>query len=486
MSEGYRLPGVGVGVGVRQDRLATMLDPFLSAAEHMELVRGREITVREIIGAYLDRSEAAQDELNAYTLIDRRQALLRAELIDRRLFAGEDAGPLAGVAVALKDLIDQKGLPTTAGSSFYRHIGRHSATVVERLEAAGAIIIGRTGLHEFAYGFSSENHWFGPVRNPWDIGTSPGGSSGGSAAAVAAGLATVAIGTDTGGSVRVPAAVCGTVGLKVTHGRVPLTGVFPLAPSLDTVGPLTRTVGDAALVYAAIAGHDPADPYSPVEPVRPPDPAAELRGLVIGVPHPWVDHPTDPILRAAFEAALGRIAGVGAEIRHLEDDFVQPPGLINEAASSEIAVVHGKWFPSRADEYGPEVADRLGPAMAVTVAAGVEARQWRQQLRDHTFELFRECDLLLTPAVAANRKTIGVGTVMVDGTEMGYRQAFSTFSALVNVAAHPALVIPLHESGDPPPAIQLIGPDWSEDRLLAVGMALEHSGIARFRAPADR
>jgi aspartyl-tRNA(Asn)/glutamyl-tRNA(Gln) amidotransferase subunit A len=462
-----------------------MFDPFLSATEQIELVRLRAVTVREIITAYLDRSEAAQDELNAYTLIDRREALLRAELIDRRLFAGEDMGPLAGVAVALKDLIDQKGLPTTAGSSFYRHVGNRSATVVERLESAGAIIIGRTGLHEFAYGFSSENHWFGPVRNPWDPATSPGGSSGGSAVAVAAGLSAVGIGTDTGGSVRVPAAVCGTVGLKVTHGRVPLTGVFPLAPSLDTVGPLTRTVGDAALAYSAMAGHDPADPYSLVEPVKAPDPAAALPGVVVGVPHPWVDHPVDPALRAAFQAALGRLAGAGAVIRHLEDDFVQPPGLINEAASSEIAVVHGKWFPSRADEYGPEVADRLGPAMAVTVAAGVEAKQWRLQLREHTFDLFRECDLLLTPAVAANHKPIGVGTVMVDGIEMGYRRAFSTFSALVNLAGHPALVVPLHEGGDPPPAIQLIGPDWSEDRLLGIGLALERSGIARFRRPAQ-
>lgn len=460
-----------------------MIDPYLSAAQQMELVRIRAITVRELVTAYLDRSEASQERLNAYTLIDRQQALLRAELIDRRLFAGEEVGPLAGVAVAVKDLIDQKGLPTTAGSSFYRHVGKESATVVERLEAAGAIVIGRTGLHEFAFGFSSENHWFGPVRNPWNTDTSPGGSSGGSAVAVAAGLSAVAIGTDTGGSVRVPAAVCGTVGLKVTHGRVPLTGVVPLAPSLDTVGPLTRTVGDAALVYGAIAGHDPADPYSPVEPVKAPDPSAAIRGLVVGVPHPWVDHPVDGPLRAAFDAALGRIAGLGAELRHLEDDFVQPPGHITEAAYSEVAVVHGKWFPSRADEYGPEVADRLGPAMAITVAASVEAKHWRQQLREHTFDLFRQCDVLLTPAVASNHKQIGVGTVAVEGEQMDYRRAFSTFTALVNHAGHPALVVPLHEGGEPPPAIQLIGPDWSEHRLLEVGLALEQAGIVRFRSP---
>ncbi|MBT8165406.1 MAG: amidase [Acidimicrobiia bacterium] len=463
-----------------------MFDPFLSAAEQIELVRIRAVTVRELVTAYLDRSEAARDELNAYTLIDRQEALLRAELIDRRLFAGDDVGPLAGVTVALKDIIDQKGLPTTAGSSFYRHVGNHSATVVERLEAAGAIVIGRTGLHEFAFGFSSENHWFGPVRNPWDPSTSPGGSSGGSAAAVAAGLSAVAIGTDTGGSVRVPAAVCGTVGLKVTHGRVPLTGVFPLAPSLDTVGPLARTVGDASLVYAAMAGHDPSDPYSLIEPVKAPSPDAGIDGLVVGVPHPWVDQQVDPALRAAFDAALARLAGLGAEIRHLEDEFVQPPGMINEAAYSEVAVVHGKWFPSRADEYSPEVADRLGPAMAVTVAASVAAKQWRLDLREHTFDLFRECDVLVTPAVAGNRKEIGSDTVVVDGTEMGYRRAFATFSALVNHAGHPALVVPIHEHGDPPPSLQLIGPDWSEHRLLEIGIALERAGVVRFRPPPGR
>ena len=461
-----------------------MVDPFLPVAEQRELIRMRVITVRELVTAYLDRSEASQDELNAYTLIDRHQALLRAELIDRRLFGGEPAGPLTGVTVGLKDLIDQKGLPTTAGSSFYRHVPNRSATVVERLEAAGAVIIGRTGLHEFAFGFSSENHWFGPVRNPWDPETSPGGSSGGSAVAVAAGLSAIAIGTDTGGSVRVPAALCGVVGLKVTHGRVSLAGVFPLAPSLDTVGPLTRTVGDAALAYQAIAGHDPADPHSVVEPVTAPDPEAGVTGLRVGVPHPWVDQPVDPALRAAFAAAVGRLAALGAEIRHLEDPFVQPPGRITEAAYSEVAMVHGKWFPSRADEYGPEVADRLGPAMAVTVAAGVEARRWREQLREHTFDLFRDCDVLITPAVAAMHKRIGVDELVVDGVSMGYRQALSAFSALVNHAGHPALVVPLREEGDPPPAIQLIGPDWSEHRLLEIGRALELAGVVGFRPPA--
>jgi aspartyl-tRNA(Asn)/glutamyl-tRNA(Gln) amidotransferase subunit A len=458
------------------------MDPYLPAVEQARLVLAGELSARELVAAYLDRSEAAQEQLNAYTLLDRREALLRAELVDRRVTLGEDPGPMAGVAVALKDLIDQKGLTTTCGSSLYRQRAKRSATVVERLEAAGAVIIGRAGLHEFAFGFSSENHWFGPVRNPWDVTTSPGGSSGGSAVAVASGLAAVAIGTDTGGSVRVPAALTGTVGLKVTHGRVPLTGVFPLAPSLDTVGPLTRTVGDAALVYQAIAGADPKDPYSVVEPVKKQEPTS-VNGLRVGVPHPWVDQPTDPKLRATFEASLERLAGLGAEINHLEDDFVQPPGMIEAGVYSEIAVVHGKWFPSRADEYGPEVADRLGHALGVTVAASVEAKKWREQLREHTFDLFRQVDVLATPAVASNHKPIGVDDLLVAGEEMTYRRALSMFSALVNFTSHPAIVLPLSEAGGLPPALQLIGPDWSEHRLLGIGTALEQAGIVAFRPP---
>ena len=219
-------------------------------------IRRREVTAREATAHYLDRSRRLQPELNAYTEIA-DGALEKADAIDEEIRLGHDPGPLGGVPIAIKDLIDQNGVTTTCGSGFYRHRAERSATVVRRLEDAGAIIIGRTGLHEFAFGFSSENDWFGPVRNPWDTDTSPGGSSGGSAVAVAAGLTAGAIGTDTGGSVRVPAALCGVTGLKVTHGRVPLTGVFPLASSLDTVGPLGRTAEDVEALYEVMAGHDP-------------------------------------------------------------------------------------------------------------------------------------------------------------------------------------------------------------------------------------
>ncbi len=210
-------------------------------------------------------------------------------------------GPLAGVPMALKDLIDQaqltehgrEQLPDSAAAA-------SSAPVVTRLEQAGAVIIGRTGLHEYAFGFSSENHWFGPVRNPWNTALSPGGSSGGSAAGGERRPAAAAIGTDTGGSVRVPAALCGVVGLKVTHGRVPLTGVFPLAASLDTVGPIARNSNDAALVYTVIAGYDPPTPGLPHSRCRARVTRSLRRPITIGIPHPWVDLPTTEFVAGSF------------------------------------------------------------------------------------------------------------------------------------------------------------------------------------------
>jgi len=241
-----------------------------SIVDLAETVRRGECTAVETVGEALNRADASQSVLNAFTTIDRDGGLEHAGAVDRAVARGSDAGPLAGVPIAIKDLIDQRGIATTNGAAFEVTPATASATVVERLEKAGAIIIGRTGLHEYAFGFTSENQHFGPVRNPWDPNLSPGGSSGGSAAAVAAGIVPVAIGTDTGGSIRVPAALCGVVGLKVTHGRVPLTGVTPLAPSLDTVGPIARSVADLAVVYTVIAGDDPSDPWSAPAPVDSP------------------------------------------------------------------------------------------------------------------------------------------------------------------------------------------------------------------------
>ena len=305
----------------------------------------------DIIDEHLDAAAAVDADTNAFIEIDADGAGARAKAVDQ----GSVAGPLSGVPVALKDLIDHVGHVTTAGSSFYRHQPLTSATVVDRLEAAGAVIIGRTGLHEFAYGFSSENAWFGSVRNPWDLSLSPGGSSGGSAAAVASGAVPVAIGTDTGGSVRVPAALCGIVGLKVTHGRVPLTGVFPLAESLDTVGPLAKTVEDAASVYDVIRGLDPRDPWS-VDIADQPNQFTSVAGLRVGVPMAWTEAvPTSNETKQAFEGFRSALTDLGATVDSIAASDLVPDPHLASLSAAEVAGVHRRWFTDIEKRYGPDI-----------------------------------------------------------------------------------------------------------------------------------
>ncbi len=340
------------------------------------------------------------------------------------------------------------------------------------------MIVSRTGLHEFAYGFSSENDWFGPVRNPLDETLSPGGSSGGSAAAVAGRQVPLAIGTDTGGSVRVPAALCGVFGLKVTHGRVPLTGVFPLAASLDTVGPISATVADLGLAYSVMAGFDHSDPWSRPQPVISPGTARQdLQGLRVGIPVPWVDDaPVADDVAEAFASAMGQMQALGATVEEIHDEVLAPWGMIQALSAAEAASVHRQWF-TEGRPYGDEVTARLEAAMAVTLDQYVAAQAWRARLQHHTASAFSQVDILATPATGATRKTIGEDRIIIGDSDHSYRPVLSCFSALVNSMGTPAVVGPLAADSTPPPALQLVGSWWSEHRLLEVAATLEAQGI---------
>jgi aspartyl-tRNA(Asn)/glutamyl-tRNA(Gln) amidotransferase subunit A len=382
----------------------------------------------------------------------------------------------------VKDLIDQAGLPTTNGGSFPPTTPVTSAPSVARLEAAGAVMVGRTGLHEFAFGFSSENHWFGPVRNPWDRDLSPGGSSGGSGAAVAAGLVAAALGTDTGGSIRVPAALCGVVGLKVTHGRVPLTGVTPLAPSLDTVGPLTRTIEDATALYLVLAGDDPSDPWSQPQPVVAPGPPADLAALRVGVPHPWADHAVATEQAEGFAAALAALEAAGADVVPLTVAELDPPGLTEASMYPEVAAVHrARW--QEPHHFGPGVRGRLSRAFALGIDDYIAGLAWRRRIQAAAYRALDDVDVLVTPTVGVLRKTIGDDEVDIAGSPGGFRANVARFSALVNHLGFPALAVPLPGASHPPPSLQVIGRPWSEHRLLEIGAALEHAGLASTQQP---
>ncbi|MGE0394852.1 MAG: amidase family protein, partial [Vicinamibacterales bacterium] len=347
-------------------------------------VAAGQVSAVEVCRAHLDRIASANPTLNAFNTVSAGQALAAAAAVDARRAAGEPLGPLAGVPVALKDNLCTTGIPTTASSKILANfVPPYDATVVARLAAAGAVVVGKTNCDEFAMGSSNENSAYGPVKNPWATDRTPGGSSGGSAAAVAAGLAPIALGSDTGGSIRQPASFCGIVGLKPTYGRVSRYGLLAFASSLDQIGPMTRTAADAALTMNVIAGHDPADATSSAGAA--PDFTAALtghaKGLRIGVPRAFVSNGVDAAVLAAFDASLAVLREAGATL--VDVDLPNAPHGIpvyylvcTAEASSNLARYDGVRFGhraapgagdtlqamydrSRAEGFGPEVKRRI-------------------------------------------------------------------------------------------------------------------------------
>ena len=451
-------------------------------------IRAGERSAQEVTRQALADLHDHHGDLNLTTFID-EGALTRAAELDARVAAGEDPGPLCGAPVVIKDLIDQAGIPNTCGSAFYRTIPKTSAPVTERLEEAGAVIVARAGLHEFAFGFSSENHWFGPIRNPHDPATSPGGSSGGSAGVVAAGLAPISIGTDTGGSIRVPAALCGIFGLKVTHGRVPLAGVFPLGPSLDTVGPLAANTGDLALTYAALAGWHPQDPWSAPRPTDLDhlEIPVELDALRVGLPTQWLEKaPYTAGNEERFWAIISQLESLGARIEQFDDPVLAPPGKINNIFYPEVAAVHRRWW-EEGKPYGEEVAGRIRETLQIggkhPAETLLDAKRWQAHLQHRMGAAFQRFDLLAIPTSGGLRKVIGNQEMTtVSHGRLAYRAVLSWFTSLVNVTGCPAISIPVPRSGQTtgvPFSLQLVAPWWQETLLLRAAAALERAGIAR-------
>jgi Asp-tRNA(Asn)/Glu-tRNA(Gln) amidotransferase A subunit family amidase len=455
-----------------------------SAIEIGSQVRTGRLKAEDVARHALEAAKESQASLNAFTLIDAEGAMTRARAIDMLVAQGKDPGPLAGVPVALKDLMDQAGLPNTRGGSFPVELSENSATVVRRLGGAGAVIIGRTNLHEFAFGFTSENHWFGAVHNPWDLETSAGGSSGGSAAAVAAGVVPLAIGTDTGGSVRVPAALCGVFGLKVTHGRVPLTGVYPLVASFDTVGPLARSVTDLIAGYLAIAGDDPNDPWSKPVVVDHPPSSLDPPTIRIGIVKQWFGTVHTNETAEAIDTFLDKCTDLGFSSTIIDDDDLQPIPEIVQASRAEVLDVHGDRFAEHPDRYGPDVRVRLEESAGVTTDDMVTAARWISAAKAAVARLQNDGPILLVvPTTGVRSKAIGIDDVDIDGTAVFHRIPLANFTAPINAIGIPSLSMPIMATGTPPVSVQLIGPEWSEALLLATAQHLETEGVVGFSPP---
>jgi len=426
------------------------------------LVRERSLSAVELVRDALARAES-RPELNAFTLLMRESALADAERADREIASGRYRGALHGIPITIKDLVDVAGTPTTAGSRVPAVVATADAPSVRRLRDAGAIVVGKTNLHEFAFGTTSEETAFGPVRNPIDPSRSAGGSSGGSAASIVEGMCFGSVGTDTGGSIRIPAAACGLVGVKPTLGEIPCDGVVPLSGTLDHVGPLARSVADAALLFQAMVG---ANVQSVV-------PAAGT--LTLGVPRPYFFDRLEAETRACLERALGRVRDAGHELREISiEDAPITPDVYLHICLPEASCFHAETLGEHAELYSPGVRLRLEMGRYILAEDYVRAMRLRTHLRAAVDRALEGCDGLLLPALPIPAPPIGATTVNVGETEMPVRAAMLSRTQLFNLTGHPAIALPAGRAADGlPRGLQIVGPYDQTAQLLEVAAALE-------------
>ena len=455
-----------------------------SLAEVSDLVRMRKVSSVELTRACLSRIERLNPKLNAFITVTAEQALDDARTADGEIGKGKWRGPLHGIPIALKDLIDTADVRTTAGSAvFADRVPREDAEVVRRLRNAGAIMLGKLNMHEFAYGDSSAQSHFGPVRNPWDPTRVTGGSSGGSAAAVAAGLCYAALGSDTGGSIRQPAAYCGLVGLKPTYGLVSTRGVVPLSWSLDHVGPMCRSVMDVALTLQPIAGYDPLDSNS-LAVASLPDYTVSLRGrmpaLRLGIPKAVFYERLDPDIERAMNDALRVLRGVTASVR----DVQLPPYKTLPLVGAEAYAYHAPYFTKTPNLYQPMTRRRLEAGATVTATAYIDARRELDRLRRAVVAVFNTVDLLVTPTTPVLPPTVetalkDTGTPPPGGVAPSLRntQPFDIYGL-------PCISIPCGFSRTGLPiGLSISGPHLGEATVLALAHLYEQATEWHRRRP---
>jgi aspartyl-tRNA(Asn)/glutamyl-tRNA(Gln) amidotransferase subunit A len=454
---------------------------FASLTGAAAWLRAGKVSPVELVRACLGRIESQNPLLNAFITVTAESALREAHAAEAEMRRGAWRGPLHGIPVALKDMIDTSGVRTTGASAVYLdRIPGADAAVVSRLKRAGAIVLGKLNMQEFAIGASSVPSHFGPVRNPWDTSRIAGGSSGGSAAAVAAGLCFAALGTDTGGSVRQPAALCGIVGLKPTYGRVSNLGVLPLAPSLDHVGPLTRNVEDCATVLEAIAGYEPADISSERRPLklRPwPRSAARVR---VGVPRAFFYEGLHPAVHRAVEAALATLSELGARIEEVPLE-VSTDRTVFQA---EAYASHAELIAEGSGRYLPETLAKLRRGAAVEAPAYMRAHRALGQLRREIAGIFTRIDVLATPTAPVPAPRLADYPQTFDEVVAWEASTLLRNTRPFNGLGIPTVTVPCGRTDeDLPVGLQLAAGPWQERRALALALAYESATAWHTRRP---
>ena len=450
---------------------------YLSLKQVSERIARRELSPVEVLNAVLQRTHAVEPRLNAYITPTFDRAAEDARRAEREIAAGAYRGPLHGVPIGLKDNYWTRGIRTTAGSKLLADfVPDEDATAVARLRAAGAVITGKLNMHELAIGGTTTNPHYGATRNPWALDRIPGGSSGGSAAAVAAGFCYAALGTDTVASVRHPACLCGLVGLKATFGRVSVFGTVPLSWSLDHVGPITRTVEDAALVLNAIAGYDPRDSGSAN--VGVPDFAAGLaqglEGLRIGLPRQYFFEPLDPEVRQAVEVAIDTLRGLGATVCDVEFSSASQATVIFPFLSRpEAASFQADLLRDRTEDYG-DVRWNVELGEMILATDYIRAQRLRTAMRHELDGIMQGVDVLVTPTTRAVAYPIGKPFTTVDGHPISPFELSVGLTAAFTLTGSPAISVPCGFNGEGlPVGLQIVGRAWDEVTVLRVAAAYE-------------
>jgi aspartyl-tRNA(Asn)/glutamyl-tRNA(Gln) amidotransferase subunit A len=424
-------------------------------------LRARKVSAAELTEEALRSIEKENPRLNAFLTVTRDLARQQARMLDEELARGVDRGPLHGIPIAHKDIVDTQGVRTTAGTKIFAdRVPVEDAEIVTRLTQAGCVMVGKTNLHELCYGITSTNPHYGAVRNPWDTERIPGGSSGGSAAAVAAGLIFMGSGTDTGGSIRIPASMCGVVGFKPTYDAVSRRGVGPLGFTLDHVGPLTRTVRDAALCFAAMSG-------------RPPAPLTSMKGVRIGIPKTFFFDRVDAEVQSAVREAAARAAREGAELIDVPVPDIEAINAVGRLIlMAETATVWRRYLDRRKD-FGADVLAGIEQGRLISAADYLDAQRLRQVLANEFEQVWTQADLLLTPATPTPAPKIGQTNLEMGGIVEDIRLASTRLVRPFNVLGWPALSIPCGRSRDGLPiGLQLVAPPGQDESLLSSAESL--------------
>jgi len=447
-------------------------DENLTIAKVSALIRKRQLSPVELTKAFLERIARLQPTLNAFITVTPDLALKQARQAEKEIQRGRYRGALHGIPVSIKDLFYTAGIRTTAGSKILRNfVPAENATVVDRMREAGTILLGKTNLHEFAFGATNVNPHYGPVHNPWDLTRISGGSSGGSAVAVSAGLCLASLGTDTGGSIRLPAAACGIVGLKPTFGLVPTRGVIPLSFTLDHVGPLCRCVEDVAPVLAVIAGQDVARPSS----LRPAEKG--IRGLRVGVPKNYFFDRLQRKVRQQVLAAHATLERMGAKIQEVRLEGIQETAdLVADIIFPEAMAFHWKWINKRPGDYGEDLRTRMLSRMTQTAVTYLQALQKRRQYAESFKKVMESVDVMAVPTIAIVAPRLDEQEVKIGRTTEIVRLALLRLTFPGNLSGLPAISLPCGFSSDRLPiGLQLIGRPFDEATLLRVALAYEQS-----------